>query len=52
MVFDVVSIEVDEEFFQPLIHDLVVGPSDTKFRQEDRPTLASLFAQGSEYRAR
>lgn len=51
-MFDVVSIEVDKEFFQPLVHDLVVGPSDTKFPQENRPTLTSLFAKGSEYRAR
>lgn len=48
VVLDVVPIEVGEELFKPLVHDLVVLPAMTKFRQEDRPALAGLVAERRE----
>lgn len=44
----VVTIEVSEEFFEPLIHDLVVGPAVFELVQENRPPLPGLVIEGRE----
>ena len=45
MVFDIVSIEISEELFEPLVHDLMVLPSMFEFRQENRSALARFVSK-------
>jgi hypothetical protein len=39
MMFDIKSIEVVEEFGHPFVHDLMVGPSELQFVEEDGSAL-------------
>ena len=45
MVFHVVSIEVSEELFEPLVHDLMVLPSVFELRQEHGSALACFVTK-------
>ena len=45
MVFDIVSIEISEELFEPLVHDLMVLPSMFEFRQENSSALARFVSK-------
>ena len=46
VMLDVVPVEVGEEFLEPLVHDLVVGPAVLQLGEEDGPALADLVLQG------
>lgn len=44
-MLDIVTIEVSEEFLQPLVHDLVVCPSMIELREEDGSSLSRFVAK-------
>ncbi len=46
MVLDVIPIEIGEEFFEPLVHDLVIFPTQLEFLQQNGSTLARLLLEG------
>jgi len=47
-MFDIKSIEVVEELGHPLVHNLMIGPSELEFVEEDGSTLRCLGAEGGE----
>jgi len=48
MMLDIESIKIVEELGHPFIHDLMVGPSELKFVEEDCSALGYLGAKGGE----
>mmetsp|Transcript_26225 Transcript_26225/g.61484 ORF Transcript_26225/g.61484 Transcript_26225/m.61484 type:complete len:354 (-) Transcript_26225:261-1322(-) len=48
VVFDVVSIEIGEEFFEPLVHDLVILPSVLDFCQQNGSAGPHFVVEGRE----
>ncbi len=51
-MLNIVPIEVDKELLQPLIHDLVIGPSNVQFCQENISALTCFLTQRREDPAR
>ena len=49
MMLNVVTIEVCEEFLQPLIHDLMIGPSMIEFGKENGSPLPCFVSQRGKY---
>jgi len=47
-MLDVESIEVVEEFGHPFVHDLMIGPSELQFVEEDSSALGCFGAEGGE----
>ena len=42
---DVIPVEIGEELFEPIVHNLVIGPTVLEFVEEDGSPLAGLVLE-------
>ena len=48
MMLDVIPIQIGEELFEPLIHNLMVEPTMFEFVEEDGPALSGFVLKSGE----
>lgn len=49
MMLDIIPVQIGEELFQPLIHNLVIGPAVFEFVEKDGSALSGFVFEGGEY---